>query len=151
MATLLCTTGQVEKYNLETTKVILYEPTDIIEFRDLNVNVEKMTERIYKDFLTQKEFNENSSHEMQTPLAIIKNKLELLIQSKNLTEQEMLHIQSIFSAVKRLTLLNKGLLLLSKIENRQFTQKENVNLEELLQSIFNLLRNKSLIKISVQK
>lgn len=137
---------KLKKYNLETTKVILYEPTDIIEFRDLNVNVEKMTERIYKDFLTQKEFNENSSHEMQTPLAIIKNKLELLIQSKNLTEQEMLHIQSIFSAVKRLTLLNKGLLLLSKIENRQFTQKENVNLEELLQSIFNLLEEQIIDK-----
>lgn len=130
---------KLKKYNLETTKIIPFESTDIIEFRELNINVEKMTERIYKDFLTQKEFNENSSHEMQTPLAIIKNKLELIIQSKNLTEQEMLHIQSIFSAVKRLTLLNKGLLLLSKIENRQFTQKENVNLGELLQSIFNLL------------
>ncbi|GAL87001.1 twp-component sensor histidine kinase [Sporocytophaga myxococcoides] len=137
---------KLKKYNLETTKIIPYESTDIIEFQELNINVEKMTERIYKDFLTQKEFNENSSHEMQTPLAIIKNKLELIIQSKNLTEQEMLHIQSIFNAVKRLTLLNKGLLLLSKIENRQFTQKENVNLGELLQSIFNLLEEQIIDK-----
>jgi signal transduction histidine kinase len=137
---------KLKQYNLETTKVIPYESTDILEFQELNKSVEKMTERIYKDFLAQKEFNENSSHEMQTPLAIIKSKLELIIQSKNLTEQEMIHIQSIFNAVKRLTLLNKGLLLLSKIENRQFTEKEEVRVGELLRSIFNLLEEQIIDK-----
>ena len=125
-------------YDLLKTKIIEYEHTDITEFNELNLSVEKMTHKIYQDFLNQKEFNENSSHEMQTPLAIIRNKLELLIQSGNLKEEEMQLIESMFDAVKRLSLLNRGLLLISKIDNQQFSEIEKVEMELIVR---NTLKN----------
>lgn len=128
----------LKEYDLARTKVIYYRHSDITEFNELSLSVEKMTNKIYKDFLSQKEFNENSSHEMQTPLAIIRNKLDLLIQSQNLRETDLQLIESVFEAVKRLTMLNKGLLLISKIENQQFYEVEKIEMELLLK---NALRN----------
>jgi signal transduction histidine kinase len=125
---------RLKEYDIIKNKVITYHHSEITEFNELSLSLEKMTNKIYKDFLSQKEFNENSSHEMQTPLAIIRNKLELLIQSQNLKEQELSLIESVFEAVKRLTLLNKGLLLISKIENNQFHDVEKVEMEMLLKN-----------------
>jgi len=123
---------KLKKYDLVTTKILPYEHSDIREFNELSLGVEKMTKQIYQDFLNQKEFNENSSHEMQTPLAIIRNKLDLLIQSRNLSEQDLSLIEGIYEAVKRLSLLNRGLLLISKIDNHQFNEIESVELEKTI-------------------
>lgn len=125
---------KLKNYDLTKTKTIPYQHSDITEFNEFGIIVEKMTNKIYKDFLSQKEFNENSSHEMQTPLAIIKNKLDLLIQSNNLKEEELVLIESVFEAVKRLSLLNKGLLLISKIENQQYQEVEKMEMEMLLRN-----------------
>ncbi len=125
---------KIKAYDFEETKVISYEASDTNtrEFQELGKSIEKMTHKIYRDFVNQKEFNENSSHELQTPLAIIRNKLELLIQSKNLKEEEMEIIESIFDAVKRLNLLNKGLILISQIDNRQYSETENVQMDRVV-------------------
>jgi signal transduction histidine kinase len=69
---------------------------------------------------------------MQTPLAIIRNKLDLLIQSRNLSEQDLTLIEGIYEAVKRLSLLNRGLLLISKIDNHQFNEIEQVEMEKVI-------------------
>ncbi len=123
---------KIKVYDFEKTKVIPYFDSDIKEFQELSRSIEKMTAKIYKDFLNQKEFNENSSHELQTPLAIIRNKLELLIQSKNLKEEDMEIIESVFDAVKRLTLLNKGLILIAQIDNRQYSETEDIRLDRIV-------------------
>lgn len=129
---------KLKQYEITKTRVIAYSHSEITEFNELSQNLEKMTNKIYKDFLSQKEFNENSSHEMQTPLAIIRNKLELLIQSPNLQKEELELIETVFGAVNRLTQLNKGLLLLSKIENMQFREVETVEVEMIIR---NALKN----------
>ncbi|HVD97417.1 MAG TPA: HAMP domain-containing sensor histidine kinase [Cytophagaceae bacterium] len=123
---------KIKAYDFEKTKVIAHDTSDIMEFQELSRSIEKMTSKIYRDFLNQKEFNENSSHELQTPLAIIRNKLELLIQSKNLREEDMEIIESVFDAVKRLTLLNKGLILIAQIDNRQYSETENVKVDRVV-------------------
>jgi signal transduction histidine kinase len=142
---------KIKLYDFEKTKIINYQPTDISEFNELGKSVEKMTHKIYHDFVSQKEFNENSSHELQTPVAILKNKLELLIQSPNLQEKEMDLIQEMFDAINRLSLLNKGLILISKIENRQFSDSEIVNLSSVLEKIISAFEDQLQEKeISVQ-
>jgi len=85
---------RLKHYDLVNVKIISYKKSNVDEFDELSEIVEKMTTRIYNDFNSQKEFNENSSHELQTPLAIIRNKLELLIQSKNLQDEDMVLIGS---------------------------------------------------------
>ena len=79
-----------------------------------------MSDKILHNYINLKEFTENASHEIQTPLAIIKSKLELLIQSQPLTDEQMGIVQSMYDAVTRLSKLNANLVLLSKIENSQF-------------------------------
>jgi signal transduction histidine kinase len=105
------------------------------EFRQLNETLEKMSLKIYSDYLHQKEFTENSSHEMQTPLAIIKTHIGLLMQSPNLKAEEMEQLQAIENTMKKLTALNKALLLLAKIENNQFSEHAAVDFEVLIRSI----------------
>ena len=93
-----------------------------------------MTEKIAKDYRNLKEFTENASHEMQTPLSIIQSKLELLIQSENLTAEQMQEVQVIYESAARLAKLNQALLLLAKIENSQFAEAKPVKLDEIIKT-----------------
>ncbi|MFN8414932.1 MAG: HAMP domain-containing sensor histidine kinase [Cytophagaceae bacterium] len=131
--------GKLSEYEASRLQVIPALPTGVFEFDELNKGVEKMTNKIYNDYVSQKEFHEYSSHELQTPLAIIRNKLELLIQSKNLTEDDLQIISSLFDAVRRLSSLNKNLLLLSKIDNNQFASTGEVKVDELVNHQINML------------
>lgn len=126
---------RLKNYDLVNIKIIPHENYKVDEFNELSEIVEKMTTRIYNDFNSQKEFNENSSHELQTPLAIIRNKLELLIQSTNLKDEEMALIGSVFHTINRLTQLNKGLILLSKIENNQYSELSRINVGQLIETL----------------
>jgi signal transduction histidine kinase len=94
-----------------------------------------MSRKIRKDFLTLKEFNENASHEMLTPLAVINSKLDLLVQNENLTEEQLRLISSIYDSVARMSKLNQGLLLISRIDNNQFPQEEEVDFTTLADRI----------------
>jgi signal transduction histidine kinase len=107
----------------------------IEEFMFLNKSILDLTNRTRAAFLDQKQFIENASHEMQTPLAITQSKLELLIADQHLTEQQAEIIQTLLHSTQRLARLNKTLLLLSKIENQQFPQKERIVLRPLLDEI----------------
>lgn len=120
------------EYDVSRGGDIRFTPVRTKEFRQLNEALNKMTEKIYSDYISQKQFAENASHEMQTPLAVIKNKIELLIQSKNITESDMSIIQSIYNSANKLSQLNKTLLLLAKIENRQFAELKEINLAALV-------------------
>lgn len=143
---------RLKNYDLTNIKIIPYKKSNVDEFDELSEIVEKMTTRIYKDFNSQREFNENSSHELQTPLAIIRNKLELLIQSKNLKDDDMVLIGSVFHTINRLTQLNKGLILLSKIENNQYSELSRINIGQLLETLlisFDELINEKKIKVSL--
>jgi signal transduction histidine kinase len=70
---------------------------------------------------------------MQTPLAIMQSKSEILLQSDNLTPEQISQIRVIYQSVQRLSKLNKTLLLLSKIENRQFKDMEAINVNEVIE------------------
>jgi signal transduction histidine kinase len=107
--------------------------TSVLEFRQLNKTLDRMAKRMRRDYVNLKEFNENASHEIQTPLAIIKSKLELLIQSEGLNEEQMGMINSVYEAAARMSKLNQGLLLISKIDNNQFHQTEVVNLQKIME------------------
>lgn len=123
--------------------------TKIEEFRELNESVIIMTERIRNDYMSLKRFTENASHEMQTPLAVIYSKLDLLIQHEGFDQLQTRHLQDIYASVTKLTRLNKSLLLLNKIENNQFIEKETVNLDilltEKLQQFEELIQQKQLL------
>ena len=111
----------------------------IREFRTLNRAALEMHERAEKAYREQKEFIENASHELQTPLAVIIGKLELLSEHENLDEEELKNIDDMFRSLHRAIQLNKSLLLLSRIQNRQFEEVTEVDMNPHVRKILELL------------
>ena len=116
------------KFDLQNKIIPEIEASNINEFEKLNEVLKTMMKKMLKDFSIQKEFSENTSHEMKTPLAIIKSKLELLMQSDNYTESQVKLIQNISDTVNRLSRINNALLLITKIENKQYPVNEDLDL-----------------------
>ena len=106
--------------------------SDIREFRILNKTAADMARRTEMAFLEQKEFTENASHELQTPLAVMRGKLELLAESEGITEKQLMYVDDMFQALNRVVRLNKSLLLLSRINNGQFIEASVLDLPKLL-------------------
>ncbi len=130
------TLSQLSKFEVTNVSEIQFQPTEITEFKELNDTVGKMTHSVKRDYHALKSFTENASHEIQTPLAIIQSKLELLTQGENLKEEQLISIQTIQQASNRLSKLNQSLLLLTKIENQQFQLQHEVNFEDLFNRMF---------------
>jgi signal transduction histidine kinase len=129
------TLSRLNEYDIKQHHTYHFDESSINEFNQLSTSLNKMTDKIYSDFLQQKEFTENASHEMQTPLAVVKANLSLLVQSPNLKEEEMNQLQAIENTVKKLSALNKALILLSKIDNHQFNENVAVNFNDKITSI----------------
>jgi signal transduction histidine kinase len=121
------TLHQLTSFRIEKNSPVSLLPTNISEFNDLNVAIEELTTRDQQAFVSQREFTENAAHEMQTPLAVFQSKLDILLQTKPSEEQARV-LESLLDATQRLNRLNKGLLLLSKIDNRQFHETEDIDI-----------------------
>lgn len=127
------TLDTMRRFNLSSRQPFSAHHTEIEEFINLDAAVAQMTGKILQDYEMLKNFTDNASHEMQTPLAIINSKLDLLIQDQHLGAQHLQQLQAMYDAVGRLSKLNQSLLLLTKIENRQFTHTDLVALASLIQ------------------
>jgi len=143
------TLGAIRTFNLSNRRSLPAHPaTPIDEFKELDAAVGQMTQKILKDYEMLKNFADNASHEMQTPLAIINSKLDLMIQDPALEEKHLRQLQAMYDAVRRLSKMNQSLLLLTKIENNQFADTDLVDLapliEEKLLQFEDLIRAKNL-------
>ncbi len=127
------TLSKLKTFNLNSQTSIEFEQSNTLEFEELNKALQKLIEQNISVYRTQKEFTENASHELQTPLAIIKNKLDLLLQKETVTDRQYQIIEEINRALTRMTRINKNLLLLAKIENHQFDDNETINISQLTQ------------------
>ena len=114
---------------------VLENPTKIREFRQLSGAAVDMGNRSYKAYEEQKQFIENASHELQTPLAIVRGKIELLAENESMTEEQLKELDEIYTTLGRAVRLNKSLLLLSRIENGQYTETEDVSVDEVLDEL----------------
>ena len=100
-----------------------------------------MTDKARRDYIALKEFSENAAHEMQTPIAVAKGKLELLLESPDLQENQLPLIQSAQEALSKLSRLGQSLSLLTKIENNEFTSQETTNFSEVVQQSVRLFQD----------
>ncbi|MBI1782418.1 MAG: HAMP domain-containing histidine kinase [Sphingobacteriales bacterium] len=123
------TLQKLQNYKVEKHAPLSLPKSSITEFNDLNTSLQELTDRTHQSFVSQKEFSENASHEMQTPLAVFQSKLELLMQTTPLTEEQALLMGDMADVAQRMARLNKSLVLLTKIENSQFADKENVSIK----------------------
>jgi signal transduction histidine kinase len=124
------TVNRLNTYDFQSDNKIEFEKTNIDEFRDLNNSISELIKRNLFVFQSQKEFTENAAHEMQTPLAILQGKIELLMQTDPLNSVQASLISDLSDAGQRMNRLNKSLLLLTKIENNIFPEKEKISVPE---------------------
>jgi len=123
---------KMRSYDVNKDSSIDLPTTNIDEFRLLNESATAMTERIQTDYRSLKEFTGQAAHEMQTPLAIIRTRLDMLIQNEDLAGRNQQQLLDIERSVSKLSRLYQSLLLLTRIENRQFALNENVALDKIL-------------------
>lgn len=142
---------KLKKFDAVKEPLKMGEP-DIEEFNELKKVLEIMTSRLSSDYRELREYTDHTTHELQTPLAVIKTKIELLMQSGNLGSEEMQLIQSINTSVDHLSRLNSTLALITRIENRQFTGKKVIRLEELVEDKLEMFQELIALRgISIKK
>ena len=122
-------------YRLGQTHKPLYNPTHTSEFQKLNDTVVRFAQHSEEVFQQQKQFIGNASHEIQTPLAVCRNRLEMLMEDETLTEQQLGEIIKTYETLEYVSKLNKSLLLLSKIDNYQYSETSQVCLNDILHSL----------------
>ena len=143
------TMKRMKDYRIGRQSYPEFPQTDIEEFTALYNTLSEVILHSENEYKNLKEFTENASHEMQTPVAVISSKMDLLIQDEHLSESQSRIVQVAYSALQKLTRLNRALLLLARIENRQFAETEPVSLDrmvgEKLISFRELIQNKKLV------
>ena len=125
----------LQRYRLGGENPTLDNPTRVSEFQRLNTAIAGMTRRSEEMYAQQKQFIENASHELQTPLAVCQNKLELLAEQTECSEEQLREIGQIHDTVRRAIQLNKSLLLLSRIENGQFHERQDIYMNEVVKRV----------------
>lgn len=127
----------LERFDVDEPIKVTFEKSPIPIFNELNEYLFELFKRIRENYQANKQFTENASHELQTPLAIIKGNSELLIQSEKLGKKELKALGAIISNTNRLSKLNSALILLSKIEYQHFIDKEIVTVENVVTEVLN--------------
>ena len=123
----------MRNFRLGKTTSLSFPDTSIAEFAFMNESLLVATQKAELDYLLLREFTENASHEMQTPLSVIRSKLDMMIQEKDLSERQSELARGAYASIKKLSRLNQSLLLLAKIENQQFSNIQKINLKEKLE------------------
>jgi signal transduction histidine kinase len=129
----------ITSFDLNSQRNIEFEKSDIGEFEELNNTLKKLIEKNVSVLKQQKEFSENASHELQTPLAVIKSRIDLLLQNNTLSKEQSEMIAALNIPLSRVSRINKNLLLLSKIENQQFAAIEPVGVSEVVNDTLEFL------------
>jgi signal transduction histidine kinase len=122
----------MKAFNIAQKEEIRPQLTKIDEFNELNESANAMAARVRKDYRELKNFTDNASHEMMTPLAIINSKLDTLLQTGTFSSEQGALIENIYTAIGRLIKLNQSLLLLAKIENKLISDVQDIDMQQLV-------------------
>ncbi|WP_294323045.1 HAMP domain-containing sensor histidine kinase [uncultured Chryseobacterium sp.] len=122
---------EIKKFSIKDRKPMQLMETGTYEFRLLNGFLTKMSENSKKDYYLLEELTENTSHELQTPLASVKGKIELMMET-GLTEKQFATLSSMNDELDRLSSINKSLILLAKLEHLELKNTGRINLSKIL-------------------
>ena len=140
------TLNQIEKFEIDKSNHPKFAETNIEEFNRLNNSIEKLITKNTSIYHSQREFIENAAHELQTPLAVFQAKIDTLIQNADFTQEQYKMLSSLNDSVSRLNRLNKNLLLLSKMENDIYNEKQTINLKEAIEKHFDFFTEQAKAK-----
>ena len=106
----------------------------VVEFKKLTKAARETIERAENHLERQKQFIGNASHELQTPLAVLGNRIEWLMDNTVLTEEQFTELSKMRQSIHRLTRLNRTLLLLSKIDSGHFLDRTDVDIVAIIEN-----------------
>ncbi|MBL4559541.1 MAG: HAMP domain-containing histidine kinase [Labilibaculum sp.] len=140
---------RLRSYSFNSPSKLELTATGINEFDDLNHVLSMMSSRLEKDYTATKEFSANAAHELQTPLAVIRNKCENLFSNSKLDKNTIETIREIYLSTDKLSGITKALLLLAKIDHGQFNEKDHVSLNQIfkywINSFIDVIQDRNLI------
>ncbi|MBO7194099.1 MAG: HAMP domain-containing histidine kinase [Bacteroidaceae bacterium] len=149
LCTILAVTVVVFKYSMKPLYSLLrwldgYRPGNgtegfpneetVFEFKKLTKAARETIERAENHLERQKQFIGNASHELQTPLAVLGNRIEWMMDNTSLTEEQFTELSKMRQSINRLVRLNRTLLLLSKIDNGHFLDRSNVDIVSVIEN-----------------
>ena len=126
------TVNTMQQYKLDEQHELHLPVSQVVEFQKLNEAFLRLHERVHTDYEHLQQFTGNASHELQTPLAVLQSKMELLSQSDSLTEDQQILLHDMQATILRLSKLNQSLLLMAKIDNKFFVKHETVEINQLI-------------------
>ena len=106
----------------------------VVEFKKLTRAARETIERAENHLERQKQFIGNASHELQTPLAVLGNRIEWLMDNTALTEEQFAELSKMRQSIHRLVRLNRTLLLLSKIDSGHFLDRSDVDIVPIIEN-----------------
>ncbi|MCD2423630.1 HAMP domain-containing histidine kinase [Niabella pedocola] len=115
----------IRNFNIRQKQKLQLERSSTREFNELNCFIETMTNKAMEEYATAREFSENASHELQTPLAVLRTKTELLTQT-SLNSQQADLIEHMQTEINKLSNITKSLVLLARMENHEFNTREKI-------------------------
>lgn len=127
--------GWLESLTLGEEVPPLNNNTNVTEFQDLNRVMLQSAKRNAEMYKAQSLFIGHASHELQTPVAIAQNRIEVLLDDLNFSEKQLGELVKVKQTLEHIAKLNRTLLLLTKIENRQFPDNVEVNVNMLLKDL----------------
>ena len=125
----------LEEFDVDEPQKISFEDSPFPIFNDLNEYLVELINRVRKNYQANKQFTQNASHELQTPLAVIKGHIEILLQSPRIGEKEFESLAIVLQNTNRLSKINSALILLSKIEHQRFSDTIKVDFQETVEEI----------------
>lgn len=132
---------QIKQGNYESEEEEIIQKYDFVNITDIQVELSELVGQIQSDYKEQKRYIENVSHELMTPISIIRGKLELLIQSENIEKADFKLISQIMLKLDRLTRVNQALVLLSKIDYNHYQDKSLISFNDILDETLNLFED----------
>ena len=123
----------VKDFKVHAAQQVVFPETRVQEFNIMNQHFQQAANNAQREYKSLKEFSESAAHELQTPLAIIRSKLDILIQQDNFTEEQINLLKETYGSISKLSKLNHSLLLLTKIENNQYNTESGIDFKEKLE------------------
>jgi signal transduction histidine kinase len=124
----------IASFNLQNPEEVRFPESTTDEFRQLNRFLDQMIKKSTSDYKALKEFTENASHELRTPLAVVRGKLELLMESDINAEQAEL-LGSAHRSIGHLAAIHESLTLLTKLENNEYSAATSINFSRMVRTV----------------
>lgn len=125
----------LEEFDVDEPRKVKFEESPVPIFNELNEYLVELIDRIRGNYQASKQFTQNASHELQTPLAIIKGHIEILLQSPRIGEKDFESLAIVLQNTNRLSKLNSALILLSKIEHQRFSDTEKIDFRKVMEEV----------------